>query len=98
MSALVVPAASSLALTGLSNTSAVSSTATTRSDLNGPLSKTVKERAVNYDARSADATSLSKDAAALVAKRGPGFAAFAKSLGSRAVMDYDAVTGTPRNL
>jgi extracellular elastinolytic metalloproteinase len=33
-----------------------------------------------------------------VAKRGPGFASFAKSLGSQPVMDYDTLTGTPRNL
>lgn len=99
LSVLAFTAAAGLAITGLPNSAAVPGAALNRSgDLSGPLNKTTKERAVNYDSRHGTAQNQAVSAAALVAKRGPGFAAFAKSLGSRSVMDFDGLTGTPRNL
>jgi extracellular elastinolytic metalloproteinase len=98
LSALAITAVTGLAISGLPNSSAAPLAAPNRSgDISGPL-KAAKERPVNYDSRSGTVQSQAAAAAAIVAKRDPGFAAFAKSLGSRSMMDYDGLTGTPRNL
>ena len=100
LSALAITAATGLAITGVqTSSSAVTGAEKTRpgGNVSGPTS-TAKERAVNYDSRPGTSQDTAAANAAIVAKRGPGFAAFAKSLGSKAVLDYDSVTGTPRNL
>jgi Zn-dependent metalloprotease len=98
---LAITAAAGLAITGIPTTSAASpAAAPTKPDgLRGPFKTTTpKDRPANYDARSASSRAEMKDAAALVAKRGPAFAAFERSLGAQPIVDYDALTGTPRNL
>ena len=64
----------------------------------GEFAHTTKERAVNYDARVGTDRAQALAAAAIVAKRGPQFAAFAKSLGTHRAVDFDTLTGTPRNV
>lgn len=99
LSALAMTAAAGLAITGVPTSSAATSAEPIRpgGDISGPNS-TAKERAVNYDSRAGAAQDQAAAAAALIASRGPGFQAFAKGLGSKSVLDYDSVTGTPRNL
>ncbi|MGI8702467.1 MAG: M36 family metallopeptidase [Nocardioidaceae bacterium] len=98
-SALAVTAAAGLALTAVPTSNAASSDLPSRprGDLSGP-NATAKERAVNYDSRAGTTQDQAAAAAALVTDRGPGFASFAKGLGAQSVLDYDSVTGTPRNL
>jgi hypothetical protein len=98
---LAITAVTGLAISGLPNSSAAPQSAATphqAGDLSGPLSRTAKERPVNFDSRFGTVQSQAAAAAAIVAKRDPSFAAFTKTLGPQAVMDYDGLTATPRNL
>src|SRR5262249_2124234 len=99
-SMLAVTAATGLAITGLPNSNAVPAAAAGRGGgLSSPFqSTTAKERPVNVDVRSGSARSQLTAPAALVAKRGRAFPAFERSLGAQPIVDYDALTGTPRNL
>src|SRR6476646_3805689 len=95
---MAITAAAGLAISGLPNSAASPAASKESGDISGPLSTTTKERPGNYDSRYGTVQSQAAAAAAIVAKRAPGFAAFAKSLGPQSVMDYDGVTATPRNL
>ncbi len=57
-----------------------------------------KERPANYDSRYGTTQGKAAAAASIIAGREPGFASFARSLGTKSIMDYDTLTGTPRNL
>jgi len=97
LSALAITAAAGLAISGLPNSAA----STAAADRSGDLSEAnypVKERPVNYDSRYGRVQGQAAAAASIVASRAPGFASFAQSLGNKSVMDYDGLTGTPRNL
>lgn len=98
---LVAPAVAMTAVAALCATGIPTATAVRGPDgADGSASQAgaTAERFGNYDARAGSAKQAASGARALVADRGSGFAAFAGSLGSQALMDFDTVTRTPRNL
>lgn len=68
------------------------------SDRGPALGQPARERMGDYDARVGSLKAQLRDARAAVSRRAPSFNAYAKSLGDQAVVDFDATTGTPRNV
>ncbi len=101
-SALAVTAVAGLTFSGLPN-GAAAPTSSSSSDDNtvsstSNFTHSAKERKGYYDARAGSPKAQLREAREMVSARGKTFDAFTKKLGPQAIVDYDGVTGTPRNL
>jgi extracellular elastinolytic metalloproteinase len=95
---ILTATAAGLSISGLQPQASAATGTATADPLSTHESNGSLERPGNYDSRPGTLKTQLRDARGVIAKRGPAFETFARGLGSQAVLDVNATTGTPRNL